>query len=116
MDTVTNTPETAPVDTSALMAALVEVAQSHQVAAERQDDERVRLDFAEACVTVSFDSDNDLLLFDCPSKDPASPEMLSTCMPIQAACGDQGPTNVYEFAEMLALLMGFTSSTQLAEQ
>lgn len=110
MDTITNTTETAPVDTSALMAALVDIAQSHEVSAERLADESVRIDFTEACVTVKLDSDNGLLLFDCSSKDQTASEVLSTCFPIQAASGDKGPSNVYEFAEMLALIQGFTAT------
>jgi hypothetical protein len=110
METSINTPEIAPVDPSALMDDLLAVAHSKQVSAERLTGQSVRIDFIEASVTVDLDTDNGLLLFDCPSKDPKSPEVLSTCLPIQAASGDKGPTNVYEFAEMLALLQGFTAT------
>lgn len=118
METNTNTPESAPVAPSALMAELLKIALSRGASAAREADQSIRLGFAEASVTVSMDSDNTLLHFDCTvgdessSTDNHSGSVLSTCVPTQAASGETGPGNVYELAQTLALIVGFSTPPQ----
>lgn len=110
MDTITSTPETAPVAPSALMAGLLKIAESKQVSAEELTNKSVRIDFIEASVTVELDTDNGLLLFNCPSKNQKSPEVLSTSSPIEAATAEKDLERIYEYAEMLALIQGVTAT------
>ena len=118
METITNTPESAPVDPSAVMAELLKIAQSRRVFATREADQSIRIDFAEASVNVSLDSGNGMVHFDCtvanenPSTDNHSSAALSTFIPTVAASGETGPGNVYELAQTLALIVGFSTPPQ----
>lgn len=116
MDNTNNTSAMPLQEPSALMNRLVEIAQAHQVPADRPSESSVRFDFAQAAVTVCIDADTGLLLVECASNAEEEPELLSTCMPIAATQGDQGPANVFEFAEMLVMLLGFKALPEPAEQ
>ena len=110
MDNTTHAPTTPQEAPSALMDRLLAVAQAHQVHAEQQGTNGIRLAFAEADVTVSTDHDHDLLVFDCAGRTGTSSEVLSTCFPLPAAESEQGAANAFDFAEMLSMLMGFTAT------
>jgi hypothetical protein len=116
MDNTTNASSMPQQELSALMDRLLTIAQAHQVQAVRQGDSGIRLEFDQARVTVCMDPDNGLLLVECASNAEEEPEVLSTCMPIAATQGDQGPANVFEFAEMLVMLLGFKPVPETAAQ
>jgi len=110
----TTTPTLSAENQQALLDRLLETAQEHKVAAERQGNGDLSLRFPDATVTVSIDHEQSLLIFHCESIEGEAADTLSTFMPLLAASGEEGATNAFEFAEMLALLLGATSAAGMA--
>ncbi len=115
MDNSTNTQPMPLQEQSALMDRLMAAAQTRQVPATRLSESSVQFDFTHASVNVGLDADKGLLMVECCSNTEEEPEVLSTCMPIAATQGEQGPANVLEFAEMLVMLLGFKALPETAD-
>lgn len=108
------TPTMSADEQSALITRLSTIAQERQVQAQQQVG-GIHLEFADAAVAVSIDSEQSLIVFECTSPGADSADTLSTSMPLLAVTGENGAEHTYEFAEMMALLLGATSTSRTSD-